>query len=217
MKSLSLSRPLVIMVIGLPGSGKSFFSRQFAEMFGAPLVSGDFIRHSISAQSTFDTDEDALVGTLVEAQVGELLKTGKTFIIDGSVNARTMRTSIERLANSHGYGKLTIWVQTDEPTSFARSHKRSEKRAGDIYNDPMDQHAFLRYRKQFTAPTRTENIVVISGKHTFATQARVVLKKLVSPRDTITVTRPQEPRTPTDSKPEQQQDVQPRRRNVPIN
>ena len=217
MKSLSLSRPLVIMVIGLPGSGKSFFARQFAEMFGAPLVSSDFIRHSLSAQSTFDADEDTLVGTLVEAQVGELLKTGKTFIIDGSVNARTVRTSIERLATSHGYGKLTIWVQTDEPTSFARSHKRSEKRAGDVHNDPMEQQAFLRYRKQFATPTRTENVVVISGKHTFATQARVVLKKLVSPRDTITVTRPQEPRTSADSKPEQQQDVQPRRRNVPIN
>lgn len=217
MKSLSLSRPLVIMVIGLPGSGKSFFARQFAEMFTAPLVSADVIRHSLSAQSVYDANEDTTVQTLSQSQAAELFKTGKTFVVDGSLNSRTNRLALERLATKHGYGRLVIWVQTDEPTSLARSVKRSAKRDGDLYNDPMNAAAFARYRKLFSAPSKTENVVVISGKHTFTTQARVVLKKLVAPRDTIVASRPVTPPHRPQDKPEQQTDVQPRRRNVPIN
>jgi predicted kinase len=211
MKSLSLSRPLVIIVIGLPGSGKSFFARQFADMFGAPLVSVDFIRHALSPQSQYVAEEDALVNALAHSQTVELLKTGKTFVIDGGLNHRAARLAVERLASKHGYGKLTIWVQTDEPTSLSRSMKRSAKRQTDELNAPMDAAAFARYRKQFGIPTPSENIVVISGKHTFATQARVILKKLVAPRDTVVTVRPPE------TNPEQKPDVQPRRRSVTIN
>lgn len=216
MKSLSLSRPLVIIVIGLPGSGKSFFARQFADMFGAPLVSVDFIRHAVSPQSRYVAEEDALVNALAHSQIVELLKTGKTCVVDGGLNNRTARHAIERLASKHGYGKLTIWVQTDEPTSLSRSMKRSAKRQADELNAPMDAPAFARYRKQFSIPTPSENVVVISGKHTFATQARVILKKLVAPRDTVVTVRGSE--TPrADAKPEQKPDVQPRRRSVTIN
>lgn len=217
MKSLSLSRPLVIMVIGLPGSGKSFFARQFADMFGAPLVSVDYVRHTISPDSVYTTEEDSYVNALAINQIAELCKTGKTFIVDGGLNHRTARLTVERMATKHGYGKLTIWVQTDEPTSLSRSLKRNAKRATDELNASMDRAAFARYRKMFSIPTPVENIVVISGKHTFATQARVVLKKLVSPRDTIAVSRPHDSSPRAEIKPEKQSDVQPRRRNVTIN
>lgn len=180
-------------------------------MFGAPLVSVDFIRHALSPQSQYVAEEDALVNALAHSQTVELLKTGKTFVIDGGLNHRAARLAVERLASKHGYGKLTIWVQTDEPTSLSRSMKRSAKRQTDELNAPMDAAAFARYRKQFGIPTPSENIVVISGKHTFATQARVILKKLVAPRDTVVTVRPAE------TNPEQKPDVQPRRRSVTIN
>ena len=216
MKSLSLSRPLVIMVIGFPGSGKSFFARQFADMFGAPLVSADFIRHALAAESEYSPREDALVSSLVQNETNELLKTGKTFIVDGSVNSRAVRTAIERQAVKHGYGKMVIWVQTDEPTCIARSMKRSAKRKTDELNATMGIESFERYKKQLSPPTPTENVVVISGKHTFPTQARVILKKLVTPRDTVVTERGQTTHH-VSIKSEPETDVQPRRRNVTIN
>lgn len=211
MKSLSLSRPLVIMVVGLPGSGKSFFARQFAEMFSAPLVSIDFVRHAVAPESAYDPSEDAVVGQIAQHEVDELLKTGKTFMIDGGVNSRTARAAIEQAAHKKGYGKLCIWVQTDEQASLTRSLKRSARRSQDDLNSSMDRNAFERYKRQFNAPIMNESVVVISGKHTFTTQARVVLKKLVSPRDTETAE--QSARNQLESR----HDVRPGRRSVTIN
>jgi predicted kinase len=204
------------MVIGLPGSGKSFFARQFADMFGAPLISADFIRHALAPGSEYSPREDALVATLVQNEIAELFKTGKTFIVDGSVNSRAIRTAIERQATKHGYGKMVVWVQTDEPTCVARSMKRSSKRKTDELNASMSIDTFERYKKQLSQPTPTENVVVISGKHTFPTQARVILKKLVTPRDTVVTDRESHTRHVT-IKSEPEADVQPRRRNVTIN
>lgn len=204
------------MVIGLPGSGKSFFARQFAEMFNAPLVSVDYVRHTLFPDSHFNPMEDKLVNALTRNEISELFKTGKTFIIDGGMNSRASRLDIERLGAKHDYGKLTIWVQTDEPTSLARSLKRNAKKATDALNSSMDSQDFERYRKQFNVPTSAENVVVISGKHTYATQARVVLKKLVVPRDTTTVARTIHVER-VEAKTEQHHDIQPRRRNVTIN
>lgn len=216
MKSLSLSRPLVIMVIGIPGSGKSFFARQFAGMFGAPLVSSDFIRHTLFPESQYTAEEDAYVQTLATNELTELLKTSKTIVVDGGMNARAARTSTERQAKTHGYGVLTVWVQTDDRTSFTRSSKRSSKRQNDALNASITSESFARLKKQFGVPSKIENVIVISGKHTYSTQARVVLKKLVAPRDTQVVGRPHESHR-TDINSESTPDVQPQRRNVTIN
>jgi hypothetical protein len=68
------------------------------------------------------------------------------------------------------------------PTAKSRSLRRNPKRAGDELNTSMEEETFASYVKRFTAPFKGEDFVVISGKHTFATQARIVLKKIVSPR-----------------------------------
>ncbi len=216
MKSLSLSRPLVITVIGQPGSGKSFFARQFAEMFGAPLVSYDFLRHTIFPDSQYSPDEDKLVGSLGHEQTQELMRTGKTIIVDGGMNTRAARAELDKLLKKHNYGTLAVWVQTDEPTCRARSLKRSKKRNGDALNTSMDEKAFVRYARQFNAPVISDQVIVISGKHTFASQAKIVLRKLVTPRDPAA---PPPARKVTDSPDitEPPRDVQPRRHNLFIN
>lgn len=182
MKSLSLARPLVIMTIGIPGSGKSFFARQFSEMFDAPLISNDFVRHTLFPESVYTREEDALVSDITLQQLEELLRTKKTLVYDGGCNPRGDRVEIEKMARASGYGTLVIWVQTDLPTAQMRSEKRNNRRAGDLLNSPMDTDTFQALTRRFTQPHPKEDYVVISGKHTYAAQARVVLKKLVTAR-----------------------------------
>ncbi len=182
MKSLNLHRPLIIMMVGTPGAGKSYFARQFSELFSAPLISFDEIRHTLFHEPQYSADEEKLIALMMRQQINQLFKTERTFLIDGGLNTRSARMAIERLARAHDYGTIAVWVQTDEDTAAYRSTRRSAKRPGDALNKPMPEDVFTSQVKRINPPIEKEAHVVISGKHIFATQVKAVLKKILVPR-----------------------------------
>lgn len=183
MKSLSLSRPLIVFVIGLPGAGKSFFARQFAETFNAPIVSYDYLRYQMFPDPAFSNEEDELIAQIAGHEFTELLKTQRSIIVDGGNNDYIDRQDLTKLAKKKGYGMLIVWVQTDERSARLRATKRSARRDGDKLNMSMTDHAFDTAKASFMAPGKGEDFVVISGKHTYATQAKVVLRRFVTSQD----------------------------------
>lgn len=173
MKSLSLNQPHVIVMVGVPGSGKSFFAEKFAETFHAPYVCRGRIETLVGDNPAADA--------LAMQQFTELLKTRHTLILEGPSSTRAERTELSRLAQSAGYETLFVWVQTDPATAKMRSIRPSK----DSTYRPLTHDEYDAKLQRFSAPHAVENTVVISGKHTYATQARVVLKKLSSPRAAI--------------------------------
>lgn len=180
MKSLSLSRPLIIFVIGLPGAGKSFFARQFADTFNAPLVSYDYLRYQMFPDPAFSDAEDTLIAQIAGHEFSEFLKTQRSIILDGGNNDYVDRQNLMQLAKKKGYGSLLVWVQTDERSARKRATKRSPRREGDALNMSMTDHNFDIAKASFMAPGKGEDFVVISGKHTYSTQAKVVLRRFVT-------------------------------------
>lgn len=197
MRSISLAKPLIIMMVGLPGAGKSFFARQFSDTFGAPLISYDKIHFEIFKQPQFDNEEHMTVQRLVGYQIEEFAKTKKTFIVDGGLYTRAERTAIRQYANKAGYGAMIIWVQTDLATCQQRALKRNPRKEDDKYNHSLTVEVFQLYARKLTPPTAQESYVVISGKHTYATQAKMVLRKLAAPREKQATVEPARARTIT--------------------
>lgn len=182
MKSSQLSTPHLIVMVGIAGSGKTFFAEKFADTFQAPLVSdAPLIQSLTDAEVSTDHGERLLHG-LVALQLDQLFKTDRTIIVDVSSDARTERTALSSHARKNGYHTLFIWVQTDLPTAKDRSVKPAKQSS----NKKLTSEQFNQHVKHFTAPNASENTVVISGKHTYTTQARGVLKKLSAPRTEIT-------------------------------
>jgi predicted kinase len=182
MKSLNLAQPVVMIVVGLPGSGKSFFAKKFSGTFGAPVVSVDRIRYELFGQSSFSSDEQDLVERLTNYQIEELLKSSRSFIIDGGFEPKVARQKLGTLAKKAGYDVLIIWVQTHETIAQKRSLKRNPKKEDDKHNNSLTSEQFKTLSKRFTPPA-TEHNVVISGMHTYSTQAKAVLRKLVAKRE----------------------------------
>lgn len=170
------------MVIGLPGSGKSFFARQFSETFNVPLVHIDKIRFEIIDSPQHSQQEYGLLKRLAEQQLTELVKTKTTVIVDGICNSQQDRSQLRKLASHYDYDTFVVWIQTDEPTAKKRALARSAKRQGDEFNQSIGSETFASIQKKFCAPAPRENYVVISGKHTYGAQAKSVLKKLAEPR-----------------------------------
>jgi len=169
MKSLSLSQPHLIIVVGTPGSGKTFFAEKFADTFRAPYVSREKLTTLLGNPTTF-TDE------LLYYQVNELLKTHQSILVEGVSDTRAQRLELAKYARASGYETLLIWVQTDPATSKSRYQKDHKVQSSEEYDVLV---------KRFTPPVAIEKPVVISGKHTYATQAKVILKKLSEPRAVI--------------------------------
>jgi predicted kinase len=170
MKSLSLPTPHLIVMVGIPGSGKTYFGEHFAETFHAPYVNA----HNIAKQSNIDIGSAHMVSQLV---LSELLKTQKAVVFDGLSGARQDRQALSKLAKDAGYTALFIWVQTESIAAKSRSSKRTH------HNGGLSDDQFETMIKHFSAPHASEQAVVISGKHTYPSQLKIVLKRLVEPRD----------------------------------
>lgn len=173
MKSLSLTQPHIIVMVGVPGSGKSFFAENFSQTFNAPYVSLEKILPY--------TSDDTAATTLMQQYVTELFKTRQSIIIEGGTDTRTERDKLARKAKAAGYETLFLWVQTDPATAKARSVRESKNKI----NRTLTSDEYDRIVKRFTPPNALEKPTVISGKHTYATQAKITLKKLSAPRAEI--------------------------------
>jgi len=181
MKPLTPSTPHVIIMVGIPGAGKTTFAENFAKSFKAPYINP----RSISDLTGINAEATEKVTKLL---FDELLKTNRTLIYEGSTYAKSQRVALEQMVTKAGYRPLIVWVQTDPIESKRRATKKQQD------NSQLSPAQFDVAVKSFQNPVAAEKPVVISGKHTYATQLRVVLKRLagITPNTPPT---PEKPRT----------------------
>jgi len=164
MKLQSLQQPYAIIMVGIPGSGKTQFAQKFSEMFEAPFINLAYIAQRASSPEA--------AAELAYAYLTELLKTKSTILLELSTDTRTRRTEIAKIVKSAGFNPLFVWVQVDEQTA-----KKRVMKAKNLTSDDFESQL-----KQFSVPHQTEQALVISGKHTYSAQARAVLRRVAEPR-----------------------------------
>ncbi|MCL1876563.1 ATP-binding protein [Candidatus Saccharibacteria bacterium] len=190
MEVLRSENPTIIEMVGLPGSGKSFFAKQFAKTFGSAIVSIDKIRWMLFANHTYSDNENIMVQQVADLIITELLKTQKTFVIDGGYVTEVEREELARRAAKAGFRVLTVVVQVDLPTAKHRSMKRNPRCAGDQYKQALSPEEFDTQVARCELPEAASDNVIISGKHTYSTQARTVLKKMIGLKNAPIVVKP---------------------------
>ncbi len=172
MKSLHLTKPHLIVVVGVPGAGKTHFAKQFADTFSAPFLSLEYLSRELDADTK-------TVNKALEYTLDQVLKTNQSVVYDGDTYARSHRANLAKKARMAGYETLFIWVQTEPNTALNRSTRKSRHDKDRIPHTASEHKRLL---DKFTQPKEDERALVISGKHTFATQARIVLERLSKPR-----------------------------------
>ncbi len=168
MKPLTAASPHAIIMIGIPGSGKSTFAEHFAETFQAPIVSQTKLQREFNL--SFE-DAEALRDIILT----EYMKTHRTVLIDGGLDGKEKREAMVRKLVKFGYRPLIVWVQTDTNEAHRRATKPYPRGSG-LHSDDFD--ALLDH---FDPPGEKEKMVVISGKHTYASQLKIILKQLATP------------------------------------
>lgn len=167
-------KPHLVIMVGIPGSGKNYFAENFAKSFNSHIVSSTLIRNNLFDKPTFEPAEDYIVDKVANYLLDELLKTNKTIILKSKADNRAERSAIYKKCKDFGYEPLLVWVQTDIDTAKSRFLKQMK---GNLNAEQMfDQRV-----KRFVQPTNSEKSIVISGKFTYQSQQKIVLKRLAGP------------------------------------
>ena len=159
MKSLQLSKPHAILVVGVPGSGKTFFAHHFSETFRAPFIEA----RKLQANSANDSGAEEILNTFLT----EIAKTRQTFLFEPVLADQVTRSEFAKWARGADYEPLIVWIQTDNTTAERRAKKNG-----------IDRDEYDRLVRHFNTPHSIEKPVVISGKHTQSSQTRMVLTRL---------------------------------------
>ncbi|HYH74697.1 MAG TPA: AAA family ATPase [Candidatus Saccharimonadales bacterium] len=177
MSKITPAKPLMIMLYGFPGSGKTYFARQLTDHLNAAHVQDGRIRTELFEQPRYDREENQVVSHLMDYMTGEFLHAGMTVIYDTNAMRLTQRRELREVARKNGAQPLLIWFQIDTESSFARASKRDRRKSDDKYNPPLDRPTFERLASGMQNP-QNEDYIVISGKHTFQTQLSAFMKRM---------------------------------------
>lgn len=179
MSLIELEQPTIIIMLGYPGAGKTYFARNLVENSEEMIhLSEDRVRHELFEEAEYSKSENEVVDRIMLYMIETCLSSGMSIIYDGNTLKRATRRKLADIARKNRMRSLIVWVQTDVETSFDRSTKRDRRKADDKYSQDMPFSTFDKLTKQFQKPNY-EDYVVISGKHVFRTQAASVKKKLM--------------------------------------
>lgn len=172
------TKPLLLMLYGFPGSGKTYFARQLCDYMQAAHLQADRLRHELFEQPRYDKQEDGIITQLMQYMTGEFLSAGLSVVYDVNAIRASQRLELRELARRSHAQPLLVWFQIDIESAFTRNIKRDRRRADDKYSQAMDRTTFETVVGQMQNPGPAEDYVVTSGKHVFSTQFSAVSKKL---------------------------------------
>ncbi len=175
---IQTSRPILLLLYGFPGSGKTHFARQLAETLQSAHVHGDRIRYELFEEPRYDRQESGIVTQLMEYMTEEFLSAGISVIFDMNAARFGQRRALRDMARKHGAVSLIVWFQMDADTAYARTKNRDRRKLDDKFARQYSPDGFKRYIAHMQQP-QNEDYVVVSGKHVFSSQRTAIFKKLI--------------------------------------
>lgn len=143
----------IIMLIGIPGSGKTTYSKDLAKEYNAEVISSDRVR-----QTYIGIEEKDVFPTVYKLTVEEL-KEGRNVILDAThITPKVRKRSFDALdAYGISYEKVAIYVDTPVEECI----KRVEKRNQDPNELFLPLEVIESYGKNIIPPTEEEGFVEI--------------------------------------------------------
>lgn len=145
-------RAALLMLMGLPGAGKTHCARLLAARLDAAHVATDHLRSRLFIAPSYADEENRAVFTVAEALVEELLQEGHVVILDATNLRARYRAPMEAVASRLGVTPLRVLVVSDDADARARLAARAVAR-GDGDHSDADVGVYERMRGQaFEAP-----------------------------------------------------------------
>jgi len=145
--------PALVVMMGLPGVGKSYCARLLCERLGAALVASDELRSRLFVAASYADEENRAIFAAIEALVDQLLAEGHRVVVDATNLLARNRAGTVAAAKRRGAPILFVRVSAPEAETRERLLSRSASRAAGDHSE-ADERVYERMRAQpFEPPT----------------------------------------------------------------
>lgn len=124
-----VAKPCLIIVSGLPGSGKSSFSRQLAARLPSAIVESDAVRKALYPSPTYGGPESARVFRVCHALIEQLLRQGRRVIFDATNLIERHRERVYNIADKLGVKLIIVLVEAPPEVMRQRLERRHTDRS----------------------------------------------------------------------------------------
>lgn len=105
---------MLIIVSGLPGTGKTTFAKALAESLDVPHLNSDIIRDELGKRGQYDQRTTSMIYQKMYDRAAAFLQQGKSVIVDATFHKDAKRDPYLNLARAKGYPLKWIELQTQE-------------------------------------------------------------------------------------------------------
>lgn len=166
------SRPCLIVLSGLPGTGKSHFARELSRRVPLVIIGSDHSRKTLVSRPQYTPEEHARVFAACHLLVEELLSEGYRVVFDATNLTERFRLPLYEIAGRADAGLLMVWFTASREVVRRRLDDRAAGRSEDSYSD-ADWQVYCRLRPGQEAIDHP-HLVVDSGLNIQPVLAEVV-------------------------------------------
>ena len=147
---------MVVFVIGLPGSGKSYFAKELSQKISAVHLSSDVLRRNLINSPRYTEEEKQLVYHHLLEQLERIVRMGKTTIVDATFYKNHLRQKFMEMLTGRGIKYEIIEISASD----ADVKKRLSKARKD---SDADYDVYLAIKKSWE-PVKEDKLSLNSSK-----------------------------------------------------
>lgn len=104
----------IVMVIGLPGAGKTTFAQRLAMALSAKHFNTDIIRDALGKRGQYDPETKSAIYNEMLRQTESTLAAGENVVVDGTFYQKALRAPYAELARQYAADIHWIEIRADE-------------------------------------------------------------------------------------------------------
>lgn len=124
-------RPVLVVLSGLPGSGKSYFCRRLVSRYPMALLKSDALRKALFDQPTYSAEESRRLFSACHLVLSRLLATGIPATFDATNLREVHRRQAYRIADKHKAKLILVHLQAPPAVVHQRLEARVKGRRSD--------------------------------------------------------------------------------------
>ncbi len=121
----SFRNPAVIILVGLPVSGKTTLTNKLADKFPLAILSEEDMTAFLSPRATIFQRNSPEIFQLALKTIEYLVKMGKACIYDGNVKTREQRKLIKKVVEDYGGSYTLVYLDCPRQICYKRLQKHN--------------------------------------------------------------------------------------------